>query len=122
MNYEYTATKVRVVDGDTIDLDVDLGFQVHLKVRVRLKGVNTPEIYGIDKESEEYAEGIRAKRFVELWFETHAEELILRTEKDRRGKYGRWIGTVWPTTDGEWEDEESGRSLNDRLRDEGWGD
>ena len=47
---ENGAKLVRVVDGDTIDLDIDLGFYIRITERVRLKGVNTPEIFRVRKE------------------------------------------------------------------------
>lgn len=118
MRYEYYARVTRVVDGDTLDLDVDLGLKVHHHIRVRLQGVNTPEVYGIDKESDEFAEGIRAKRFVEAWLEAKGYDVVIKTEKDRKGKYGRWIGVIW-ALDG---DDRQGQCLNDKLREEGWGD
>ena len=62
--YNYNATVIKVVDGDTFDLDIDLGLGVHRHERVRLNGVNTPETYGVKKESQEYADGMAAKRFV----------------------------------------------------------
>ena len=57
--YRYRAKLVRVVDGDTIDLDIDLGFYIRITERVRLEGVNTPEIFRVKKESEEYKRGHR---------------------------------------------------------------
>lgn len=118
MRYEYFAEVTRVVDGDTIDVDVDLGLNIHAHVRLRLQGVNTPEVFGVDKESDEFAEGIRAKRFVEAWVEACDRQVVVKTEKDKRGKYGRWIGVVWSRTD----EDTQGHCLNDKLRDEGWGD
>ena len=115
MRYEYFATVTRVVDGDTLDLDVDLGLKVHAYIRVRLQGVDTPEIFGVEKESDEYAEGIRAKRFVEHWLEVHGKNVIAKTEKDKRGKYGRWVAVIWSG-------DEERKSLNDELSREGWAD
>lgn len=113
MRYEYYAVVTRVIDGDTLDVDVDLGLKVHTHVRLRLKGVDTPEVYGIDKESEEFAAGIRAKRFVEAWVAAAGKKVIVRTDKDKKGKYGRWIGVVWC--------KDNGSCLNDKLKEEGWG-
>ena len=59
--YLYKATVTRVVDGDTVDLEIDLGMSVFAKQRIRLAGINTPETYGVKKDSEEYAAGIKAK-------------------------------------------------------------
>lgn len=99
---------VRVVDGDTLDVDIDLGFYVHIEQRVRLYGVDTPEKYGVKKESEEYKAGVAATEFVEQWLERkvpdlfeHYEYVILNPKpvtmksydgkKFRKGKYGRWL-------------------------------
>ena len=61
--YEYHAKVVRVIDGDTLDLDVSLGFYVTQKVRVRLAGVNTPEMHDTDATKRAAAQA--AKSFVE---------------------------------------------------------
>lgn len=95
VDYTYNGIVTNVVDGDTIDVDVDLGFHITNQIRVRLVGVDTPEIFGVKKDSEEYAEGMKAKEFVEQWLLKTANEIILRTEKDRTGKYGRWLGTIF---------------------------
>ena len=95
--YQYKAKLIRVVDGDTIDFEVDLGFRVKKDVRVRLVGVNTPEIYSVKKDSEEYQEGMKAKQFVENWIENNKNEdgyIRLATLKGKTGKYGRWLADV----------------------------
>lgn len=88
--YEYrVAEVVRVVDGDTIYVDLDLGFGVTKHAKVRLIGIDTPELRGRGKEK-----GLAARDFVDSWFELHhpTRELVLcRTSKDRTGKYGRWL-------------------------------
>jgi Kyanoviridae endonuclease len=112
--YVYRATLRRVVDGDTIDVDIDLGLKVHVHARLRLLGVNTPEIYGKPKASEEYKEGLRAKELVEAWFARNTE-VIVKTQKDRTGKYGRWLAHVFP------KNLDAADSLNVVLRKEGWG-
>ena len=89
--YEYRATLARVVDGDTYDLEVDLGLRVQTRTRVRLRGVDTPETYGVRRGSAEWTRGQAAKAFVLRWFEAHGPELIVRTFKDRTGKFGRWL-------------------------------
>lgn len=94
--WEYEAKVLRVVDGDTLDLCVDLGFFVSVSVRARLSGVDTPETYGVRRDSEEYAAGVRATRFVEDWLE-NSERVKIRSHKAgfRTGKYGRWIVQVY---------------------------
>lgn len=54
-----------MVDGDTIDVLIDLGFYVELRERLRLEGIDTPEIYRVPKDSEEYKKGMVAKEYVE---------------------------------------------------------
>ena len=89
----YCGVVTRVIDGDTVDADLDLGMNIHVKERIRLYGIDTPEIFGTPKESEEYKNGIKAKLFVEerllhkkLWFHTH---------KDTKGKYGRYLADIF---------------------------
>ena len=89
--YEYRATLARIIDGDTYDLEIDLGLRVQTRARVRLRGVDTPETYGVPAGSAEWTRGQAAKVFVRAWFERHGPALIVRTFKDRTGKFGRWI-------------------------------
>jgi micrococcal nuclease len=110
-SYRYKATVVRVVDGDTMDLDVDLGFRVHARIRVRLAGIDTPEIHGVKHDSEEYQEGMKAKAFVESWVSSYGPDLIVVTSKGT-GKYGRWIANVFDPN-------ETNHSLNLALVAEG---
>lgn len=102
--WEYRVTVDEVIDGDTIDVTVDLGFDTYKKVRLRLKGVDTHETYGVDEESDEFRLGKREQRFVESWCD-NAEEIKIRTEKT--GKYGRWLADVYS---------KSGPLLNEELR------
>lgn len=93
--YTYHAKLERIVDADTLDLNIDLGFKVWVKVRVRLTGINAPEIWGVKKESEEYQKGKLALAYVEGWFSSlGSETFIVRTEKDEQEKYGRWLAEV----------------------------
>lgn len=98
-------TRTGIVDGDTLDLQVDAGFFVTRHIRVRLKGVDTGEIYGYSKDSDEYKRGIEHKHFVEDWVQVGAYNwdgdypFVVKTEKTA-GKYGRWIGTVIRRSDG----------------------
>jgi len=91
--YKYRAELVRVVDGDTYDFDVDLGFYTTKRIRVRMIGVNTHETYGASHDSEEYALGKRESDFVKEWF-AEKDEIIIETDEDERGKYGRWLALV----------------------------
>ena len=102
--WEYNATADRVVDGDTIDFLVDLGFKIYHKVRVRLADVDTPEKYGIKQDDPEYARGVAASEFTAVWLNGHGPHFVIVTKKT--GKYGRWIAVI---RDGD------GNSLNDAI-------
>lgn len=92
--YRYPAAVDRVVDGDTYDVSLDLGFGVFKEVRVRLRNVDTDEIYGVPEESDEFERGTEQMEFVEKVLET-GEEIIVQTYKgDEKGKYGRWLADV----------------------------
>jgi hypothetical protein len=87
--YEYRAQCVKVVDGDTFDFDVDLGFKIHYTMRVRLKDIDTAE-----KNSKLAAEREHARQATEICVGLllgagDGETVTLRTEKDRLGIYGR---------------------------------
>lgn len=92
--YKYKAKIDRIVDGDTMDIVVDLGFKITTHQRIRLEGINTPETYNVKKNSEEYKKGLAAKEFVISRFESNNFEALIETEKDT-GKFGRYIATVW---------------------------
>jgi len=95
--FQFQARLNRVVDGDTVDLLVDLGFRTRKRVRVRVKGIDTAEIYGVERGSEEYRRGKEHSSFARAWFEENAGDedwpFVLATEKDH-GKYGRWPGRI----------------------------
>lgn len=88
--YEYRCKVSRVVDGDTVDVDIDLGFGVWLhKERVRIIGIDTPESRTRDKEEKKY--GLAAKAFVKDFF--RIGDVVLTTKKyDAKGKFGRILG------------------------------
>ena len=88
----YRATVLRVVDGDTIDVMLDLGFSVSLKERIRFYGINAPE--SRTRDADEKVRGLAAKAFVILWTEAHADEITIRTRIDKRGKFGRILGEI----------------------------
>ena len=90
--YEYKCKLVRVVDGDTVDIDIDLGFGVWLrKQRIRMYGIDTPESRTSDYVEKIY--GLAAKEFLVKW--TNSGDLSLKTFKDGKGKYGRILGELW---------------------------
>ena len=93
--YEYKCKILRVVDGDTVDIDIDLGFGVWLKKeRVRMMGIDTPESRTRDKEEKKF--GLAAKDFVKSKMPVGSMQ-ILKTEidrsgEDKKGKFGRILG------------------------------
>jgi micrococcal nuclease len=80
----------RVVDGDTLDLDLDLGFSLVLRQRVRLLGLDAPEIRS--KDPAEKAKGLESQAFVSQWF-TKPGEVLVRTTKEE--KYGRMLADCY---------------------------
>ncbi|NDB60448.1 nuclease [bacterium] len=112
--YEYRVKKVTgVVDGDTIDVDIDLGFNVSFSQRVRLAGIDTPESRTSDKF--EKTLGIEAKEYLKYKLKD-AKLVVIKTEKpDSSEKYGRILG--WLYVDGDTV------SVNDHMIEDGyaWG-
>ena len=97
--YEYKAKILRVVDGDTVDVDIDLGFGVWLRnERVRIMGIDTPESRTRDKQEKKF--GLLAKeRLKELL--PKGKDSVLRTQidkdgEDAKGKFGRILGDFLP--------------------------
>ena len=96
--YNFRVTEInRVVDGDTIDVTIDLGFELYKKERVRVAGVDTPEKRTRNLEEKEL--GIHATNWLKKQLEDTIagdEELIIRTElKGGVGKYGRLLGWLY---------------------------
>ena len=112
--YEYFVKEVKnVVDGDTIDVIIDLGFDILFSSRVRLAGIDTPESRTTDKA--EKALGIEAKEYLKKQLKD-AKSVVIRTEKmDSSEKYGRILGWVYVNGDSE--------SLNNKMINDGyaWG-
>ena len=93
--YEYRCKVVKIIDGDTVDVDIDLGFGVWLhKERVRLYGIDTPESRTRDLEEKKY--GLAAKDFLTGMLDD--DQIILKTHKDKTGKFGRILGELWRTS------------------------
>ena len=87
--YQYKAIITKVIDGDTVDVDIDLGFEVWLRnQRIRLYGIDTPESRTSDKEEKVY--GLAAKAFLKEALKQGP--VTLRTVKDGKGKFGRILG------------------------------
>lgn len=104
--YQYKATVERIVDGDTIDVIIDLGFKITTNQRIRLAGINTPETYNVKKDSEEYKKGVLARQFVEQRIAANGNQIVVETDK-YTGKYGRYLGTIFLA--------DSQQTLNDEL-------
>ena len=113
--YQYRCKILRVVDGDTVDVDIDLGFGVWLKKeRVRMYGIDTPESRTRDLEEKKY--GLAAKAFVLAFLPVDSMQ-TLRTKKDGKGKFGRILGefVVYDAKTDAW------RTLNQIMIDEHYG-
>lgn len=82
--YEYQAKVLRVIDGDTVDVLVELGFHVTLSMKIRLYGINAPEL------KEETGKTARDYLFSRVYGKT----ITIRTFKDRTEKYGRFLATI----------------------------
>jgi micrococcal nuclease len=112
--FEYYVKKVtNVVDGDTIDVEIDLGFDISFSSRVRLAGIDTPESRTKDKA--EKALGLEAKEYLKSKIKD-AKSVVIKTEKmDSSEKYGRILG--WVYLDG------STVSINEQMISDGyaWG-
>ena len=89
--YEYHAVVNRVVDGDTLDVTIDLGFHTHIKTRVRMEGMNAPESRTRDLKEKE--RGLAAKARLQEIIEYNKNHCILRVSG--LGKYGRALATVF---------------------------
>ena len=94
--YHYKMTVTKVVDGDTVYGDVDLGFNIGFKkMEFRLSGINTPETKGATREA-----GLTTKKFVEDAIVN--KEVIIVTKKDGKEKYGRYLAEIFFLVGAEW--------------------
>ena len=90
--YEYSCTVKRVVDGDTVDVVLNLGFDILYKCRVRLYGIDTPE--SRTRNLDEKARGKMAGAFLKEAIDNGTKVVIQTKLKDSRGKFGRVLGNV----------------------------
>ena len=105
--YQYKIKKItRIIDGDTIDADIDLGFNLNISQRIRLKGLNAAETKTLDLE--EKNKGIQARLWLEKELSRQGEWIIETTKED---KYGRILGTLHCTGDS--------ITLNEKMLNEG---
>lgn len=102
--YNYRAQVRSVYDGDTCTVDIDLGLGVWLRgEKLRLYGINAPELIG-----EERPQGIKARDFLRSLIDDR--EIIIRTYRDKKGKYGRYLAELFiPKSGGGW------LNVNDEL-------
>ena len=93
--YTYRARITGVYDGDTVTAEIDLGFNIFFTEKIRLSGINAPELKGGEKSKGEKSRDALKKLVLN-------KEVILKTEKDRKEKYGRYLGTIYIEKNGEW--------------------
>jgi micrococcal nuclease len=112
--YEYRVKKlINVIDGDTIDVDIDLGFDISLLRRVRMAGIDTPESRTTDKA--EKVLGLEAKEYLKKMMKD-AKTIVIKTElPDSSEKYGRILGWVYIDS--------ATKSINEQMIEDGyaWG-
>ncbi len=112
--YEYRVKNlIAVVDGDTIDVDIDLGFDISLSKRVRLAGIDTPESRTTDKNEKKL--GLEAKEYLKKGLKD-AKQIVIKTElPDSSEKYGRILGWIYV--------DDNPKALNNMMIDDGyaWG-
>ena len=107
--YRYQAKLIRVVDGDTVDAEIDLGFNIYIRERIRLMGIDTPETRTRNKFEKSW--GYKAKeRVIVLLAETN-NNFILETKIQKKGKFGRILGKIFT-------DPFDYKSVGDKLLDE----
>lgn len=104
--YEYKAICERVIDGDTIDARVDLGFKMWTHIRIRLYEIDAPE--SRTKDLDEKARGLASKAYLQTIMDSCGGKFILKSHGV--GKFGRCLGTIYV----------HGENINDRLIQEGY--
>lgn len=86
--YTYKAKIVKAYDGDTVTAEVNLGFSIKYTIKLRLLGINTPELRGSERE-----EGLKSRDYLrELILD---KDVIVETKRDKKGKYGRYLAIIW---------------------------
>lgn len=105
--YTYKCRVIRVVDGDTVILEIDLGFHIKIERSVRLLGYNAPEIFGKKSLLEIAGSGLRSKEQLEKIL-LESKNLLCKTELDKTDKYGRVLATLYAN--------ENDLTVNDRMK------
>ena len=90
--FEYRVKITRVVDGDTVDAELDLGFNIKYKERIRLMGIDTPESRTRNKVEKKL--GLKSKARLKELISEHKGNIILTTAKEGKGKFGRILGSL----------------------------
>ncbi len=107
--YQYKAFVTKVYDGDTITVEIDLGFKTSVKgEKIRLSRINTPEVRGVSRE-----EGLKSRDYLRTLILN--KEILLETIKDKKGKYGRYLGELFFK-----QENEEWLNINDHLVEEGF--
>lgn len=117
--YEYRCKVIRIIDGDTVDVDIDLGFGITINnQRIRLNGIDTPETRTSDKVEKKY--GILAKDFLQKYLcegqYATLKTIIDKDGDDLKGKFGRILGEFIVYD----EKKDSYRTINDMLVEYGY--
>ena len=87
--YEYRAFVRKIYDGDTITVDIDLGFDIILKnQKIRLLRINAPEVRGPERPKGLKSRDALREKIGNRW-------VVIKTQKDKKGKFGRWLGDIW---------------------------
>lgn len=94
--FHYSAKVTNIYDGDTITVDIDLGLGTWIHgEKIRLARINAPEVSGVERP-----QGLESRDF--LRSKINDKAVIIQTIKDKKGKYGRYIGDVWFDENGQW--------------------
>ena len=92
--YQYKISEVlRVIDGDTVDVMIDLGFNILMKQRIRLSHIDAPSIHTLDEEVKKY--GMRAKEKLEEYLKTGDRLIVATQNPNKTEKYGRVLGELY---------------------------
>ena len=86
--YTYRALVTGIYDGDSITCLVDVGFKISFEIKVRLANINTPEVRGEEREAGLISRDVLREKILH-------KKIIITTFKDKKGKYGRYIGTIY---------------------------
>lgn len=109
--YTYKAKVIRVIDGDTVELMLDLGCSIFKKETIRLYDINAPEKKGLT-----HAEGVKSMLYLDKILSSFADSILVKTIKDKDDKYGRLLGIVhYSYTSTHFED-----SINQKMIDDGY--